>query len=64
MGIRVWRSVRLGDRPVVVLQKKTIGAWNDDAQTNASLTSPWLVAPSPKNVMTAASAPSFCMPIA
>ena len=29
-------------------QKKTIGALNTDAQTKASLTSPWLVAPSPK----------------
>jgi hypothetical protein len=29
-------------------QKKTTGALNTDAQANASLTSPWLVAPSPK----------------
>ena len=34
-------------------QKKTTGALNTLAQTNASLTSPWLVAPSPKYAMTA-----------
>ncbi|BDZ62466.1 hypothetical protein GCM10025873_22570 [Demequina sediminis] len=28
--------------------KKTMGAWWTDAKTMASLTSPWLVAPSPK----------------
>ena len=47
-------------------QKKTIGALNTEAQTKASLTSPWLVAPSPKYAMTASppSAPSRWMPIA
>ena len=29
-------------------QKKTTGAWNTEAQEKASLTIPWLVAPSPK----------------
>ncbi len=29
-------------------QKNTTGALNTEAQTNASFTSPWLMAPSPK----------------
>jgi hypothetical protein len=29
-------------------QTKTTGAWKEEANTIASLTSPWLVAPSPK----------------
>ena len=29
-------------------QTNTTGAWNEEANTIASLTSPWLVAPSPK----------------
>jgi hypothetical protein len=35
-----------------------------EAQTNASLTSPWLLAPSPKYAITASSVPSRWMPIA
>ena len=34
-------------------QKNTTGALNDAAKTKASLTSPWLVAPSPKYATTA-----------
>ena len=45
-------------------QKKTIGVLNDDAHTNASSTSPWLEAPSPKKAITASSAPSRWMPMA
>ena len=45
-------------------QKKTMGALNTEAKTKASLTSPWLVAPSPKYAMTASSVPSRWMPMA
>ena len=45
-------------------QKKTTGAEKVDAQISASLTSPWLVAPSPRKASTAFSAPSRWMPIA
>jgi hypothetical protein len=45
-------------------QKKTTGAFEVAAQTSASLVSPWLVAPSPKYAITAASACSRCSPIA
>src|SRR5580700_12073552 len=49
-------------------QKKTTGAFVTEAQMKASLTSPWLVAPSPKNAMAASpsspTAPSRWMPIA
>ena len=49
-------------------QKKTMGALDTEAQMNDSLTSPWLVAPSPKYTMTASpsspTAPSRWMPMA
>jgi hypothetical protein len=50
-------------------QKNTTGAFMTLAQMNASFTSPWLVAPSPKYAITAApssspTAPSRWIPIA
>ncbi len=45
-------------------QKKTTGASKVAAQIIASLTSPWLVAPSPRKAIAAASAVSRWMPIA
>jgi hypothetical protein len=49
-------------------QKNTTGALKTDAQINASFTSPWLVAPSPKKTMAASpfspTSPSRWMPIA
>ena len=45
-------------------QKNTTGALKSEAKTNASLTSPSSVAPSPKYVTTASSVPSSWTPIA
>ena len=50
-------------------QKNTTGAWNTEDQMNDSFTSPWLVAPSPKNAMTASPSsvptlPSLATPMA
>ena len=46
------------------VQTKTTGARNDDANTIASFTSPWLEAPSPKYAAATWSVPSRWMPIA
>ena len=51
--MRVWRSSGSLIAYWLFWQKNTTGAWKTPDQTNASLTSPWLVAPSPKYAMTA-----------
>jgi hypothetical protein len=48
----------------LLVQKNTTGTWKLAAKTMASLTSPSLVAPSPKYVTATESAPSFWMPMA
>ena len=67
--MRVWRSSGSEIAYWLFWQKKTIGALKTPDQTNASLTSPWLVAPSPKYAMTASPSalpilPSMVMPMA
>ena len=47
-GMRVWRSSGSEIAHWLFWQKNTTGALNTEAKTNDSLTSPWLVAPSPK----------------
>ncbi len=47
-GMRLCRSSGSEMAHWLFWQKNTTGALNTDAQMNASLTSPWLVAPSPK----------------
>ena len=63
-GMRVCFSIGSEMAHWLFWQKNTTGALKTLAQMNASLTSPWLVAPSPKYAMTAFSTWSFCMPIA
>ncbi len=48
IGPRVLWSVEAEMAYWLFWQKNTTGALNTAAQSNASLTSPWLVAPSPK----------------
>ena len=50
-GVRLWRSSGSEMAHWLFWQKKTTGALVTDAQMKASLTSPWLVAPSPKYAM-------------
>ena len=63
-GIRDWRSSGTLIAYWLFWQKKTTGAEKLAAKIIASLTSPWLVAPSPRKARTALSAPSRWTPIA
>ena len=62
--MRVWRSSGSEIAHWLFWQKKTTGALKTLAQMNDSLTSPWLLAPSPKKTIDAFSASSFCIPMA
>ncbi len=67
-GILVCRSSGSEIAHWLFWQKKTTGALATEAQMNASFTSPWLVAPSPKYAIAASpsspTAPSRWIPIA
>ena len=64
IGTRLCRSRGCEIAHWLFWQKNTTGALNTEAKTNASLTSPSAVAPSPKYPITASSAPSSWTPIA
>src|SRR5690606_6705845 len=51
IGTRVWTLTGSEMAYWLFWQKRTSGAWKEAAKTIASLTSPWLVAPSPKQVI-------------
>ena len=63
-GMRLWRSVGSEIAQWLFCSRNTIGAWKTEDQTNASAMSPWLMAPSPMQAITALSAPSCWTPIA
>ncbi|CAB5017895.1 unannotated protein [freshwater metagenome] len=58
MGTTAWRFTGSEIAHWLFWQKNTTGASNTEANTMASCTSPSLVAPSPKNAITASSVPS------
>ena len=63
-GMLDWRDAGTEMAHWLFWQQKTTGVLYTDAQTIASLTSPWLEAPSPKYTATASSEPSRWIPIA